>query len=163
MWDFFQKIGPMWTVTLILTISGFVFTLWTFWGTVERYWFLRSHNLNGNRKRYAVRVMRHEAFRVIGHILCIVGVWLSAHLVTTGWYELLSEEAQDTLHYRDWLFLSISLKMTLNSILDLYDRRKGYRGFLLTNKKRPSNETRVLDPGSSVDFDPDSPDDADHR
>lgn len=139
MWDFFQKIGPVWTGVLILTTSGFIFTLWTFWGTVERYSFLVKNRLNGNRKRYALRQVRHEGFRVCGHLMCIMGVCLSAYLITTTWYPPLPEEARRILRYRDLLFLGISFKMTWNSILDLVDRRKGYRGFLLAKKPRTEN------------------------
>jgi hypothetical protein len=130
MWDIFQKVGIGWSMATILTASGFVFTIGTFIGAVRRWLLLRRHHLNGNRQRYALRVVRHESFRVFGHAMVVYAMILSMQFFLWPGYEVLPHDGRVLMLKRTIVILLISAKMTLNSALDMYDRKRGLQGYL---------------------------------
>jgi hypothetical protein len=121
MWDFSGIVAKL---VLVIATSGLVFTIWVFGDALNRLKLLRAHGQNGNRRRYMQRVVRHETFRLIKHSLLVVAAMITI---------------MDLEHYlviRNWIVIAVSILMAENSLLDLIDRRRGYRGYLREKEKK---------------------------
>lgn len=74
--------------------------------------------MNGSRSLYANRVVRHEAFRFVKHLIIVAMVIATAL------------EIHSLLQFRNLGILVVAVLIGVNSALDLRDRRRGLRGFL---------------------------------
>lgn len=105
-------------ILLIFTVSCLLFTAGTLFGAERRRRELKRARLNGPRRCYANRVVRHEAFRFAKHVIIV------AMVVAT------IREIPWLLQWRNLGIAVVGGLIGVNSLLDLIDRRSGFRGYL---------------------------------
>lgn len=122
----FPNMTPGLITLLVITISGVGLTAYSVRDSVRRYRWLKSHKppINGSRKRYVLRVFRHESFRLIAQALLFYATVITLAEIKT-WYP-----------QRNFILGAVSIIMSVNSGWDILDRWLGYRGFIRrTNKE----------------------------
>lgn len=112
-------------ILLILQFSWWVFTVCTLVGAERCRRELRQAGLNGPRGRYANRMVRHEAFRLVKHTLVLGLIFIAAF------------DIPHLLQWRSAGISAIGFLIGTNSLLDLLDRRAGLRGYLRGKKSEP--------------------------
>lgn len=108
---------------LAVTIAGLVFTLLTLRAAISDRRALIDAGKNGIRSAFARQQIRHELLRLVKHILAVFIVFITMLDIT------------HLIAWRNAMLVIVSALLTINSGLDLRDRRRDLRKLAMNEAK----------------------------